>query len=78
MAIRYVTYDISEDNSYDDLYKLLDKLEAEEITKSTYKIESSSLNLDDLCEQLKNATQKDDHVAVIFRTEESIAHRKVR
>ena len=77
MAIRYVTYDIEDGNSYDELYGFLEEVNAKEITKSTYKVDSK-IEFDDFCSKLKSVTNYGDKVSVIFRTEKNILHKVIR
>jgi len=78
MTIRYVTYDIKDGNSYDDLYEFLELINAVEITKSTYKIDSD-LKLNELSEKFKNVTNTGDKLSVIFRTtDDSLSHKVIR
>lgn len=74
---RYVTYDIKEGNSYDDLYDYFEEVKAEKITESTYKV-SSTMNLDDFCRKLKNLTSSGDTVVVITWNKDGAFHKKVR
>ena len=74
---RYVTYDIKEGNSYENLYNYFSERKAEKITESTYAV-SSTLNLDEFCKKLKNLTSSGDCVAVITCGNNGIFHKTVR
>ena len=74
---RYVSYDIKEENSYEDLYNYFDEVNAEKITESTYRVDSK-LNLDSFCTKLKNLTSPEDTVVVISGNAKGAFHRKVR
>lgn len=75
---RYVTYDIKDGNSYDELYSYFEERKAKKITESTYQV-NSTLNLDNFCTKLKNLTSNGDHVAVItWNKTDGIFDRKVR
>lgn len=74
---RYVSYDIKEENSYEDLYNYFKEVNAEKITESTYKVDSK-LSLDDFCTKLKNLTNYGDSVVVITGNEKGAFHKKAR
>ena len=75
---RYVTYDIKDGNSYDDLYAFFDENKATQITKSTYLV-SSNKNFDDFCAAIKKVTSSEDTVAVISSNKnDGTFHRIVR
>jgi hypothetical protein len=74
---RYVTYDIKDGNSYDDLYNYFDEVKAEKITESTYKVDST-LKLSDFCSKLKNLTSSGDSVVVITWNKNGVFHEKAR
>lgn len=74
---RYVSYDIKEGNSYEDLYAYFDEVNAEKITESTYKVDSK-LSLDNFCTKLKNLTGSGDTVVVITGNDKGAFHKKVR
>lgn len=74
---RYVTYDIKEGNSYEDLYNYFDEVKAEMITESTYKVDST-LTLADFCAKLKNLTSNGDSVVVITCNNNGVFHQKAR
>ncbi len=74
---RYVTYDIKDGNSYDDLYGYFDEAKAEMITKSTYKV-SSNLSLDEFCDKLKSLTSSGDSIVVITYNKDGVFHKRAR
>lgn len=75
---RYVTYDIKEGNSYENLYNYFTEIKAVRITESTYETDLS-LTLDEFCQKLRSVTSTGDTVVVITRnTEYELMHRFVR
>ena len=75
---RYVTYDIKDGNSYEKLYNYFDEVNAEKITESTYKVDST-LKLTEFCNKLKNLTSSGDSIVVItWNNKSGVFHERVR
>lgn len=75
---RYITYDIKNGNSSDDLYDYLDEIEAEMITDSTYYVDDD-LELSAFIKELKSVTSRGDRVVVIYQSKsKGICHVEVR
>lgn len=76
MYTRYVTYDIKDGNSYDDLYDFFET-NATKLTESTYLVKSN--DPEQFSQELKNATSKGDTIYYIYiTTKNNMLHRKVR
>ena len=78
MYTRYVTYDIKDGNSYDDLYDFFETKSATKLTESTYLVKSNDPS-QQFSQELKNATSKVDTIYYIYiTTKNNMLHRKVR
>lgn len=75
--VRYVTYDIKEGNSYDELYSYFEERKAKKVTESTYQV-NSTLKWDDFCTKIKGLTSIGDNVAIISYNDKGVFHKKVR
>lgn len=74
---RYVTYDIKEGNSYEELYNYFKERKAKKVTESTYAV-NSNLDFDTFCNKIKRLTSVGDSVAVISANKDGVFHRQVR
>ena len=79
MYKRFLTYDLNNGSSedYQDLYDLMDKYHAKQITESTYQIETSE-DWQIFKTKILKVTHQGDNVKAIIRTGKSIEVRTIR
>ena len=63
MALYFVSYDLRKERDYDDMYELLETLDAKKVLESTYCFNSDRTSIE-LRDQFKQCIDADDGVCV--------------
>ena len=75
---RIITYDIKEGNDYKPLYALLEELNGEMLTESTYLIDTV-LSMDEIVAKIQGVTYSNDNIYFVsVDTEHALLINKIR
>lgn len=74
---RYITYDISNEESYNKLYEYFEKTKAKMISKSTYLI-NDNIDWKSFKDKIRELTTEGDSISIIFNSVNGISDVKIR
>ena len=77
MRIRFLYFEIKDENNKQNIINFLSKNRATKITNLTFMFEDDS-SIEDLCNELEESTNLGDKVIVLFQTEIGMVGRKIR